>query len=127
MTLQGDLGAGKTTIARELIRTLANDNTLDVLSPTFTLVQSYQLPGFEIIHADLYRLSMAEEIDELGLHEARGESIILIEWPEKGANLLGPATFSIAVHYENCGRRIVFTSAEHSAEHLHQSLAVRTF
>ncbi|WP_375648730.1 tRNA (adenosine(37)-N6)-threonylcarbamoyltransferase complex ATPase subunit type 1 TsaE, partial [Bartonella sp. MU70NMGDW] len=53
VTLQGDLGTGKSTIARTIIQTLANDNTMDVPSPTFTLVQSYQLPQFEIIHADL--------------------------------------------------------------------------
>ncbi|MCZ2203491.1 tRNA (adenosine(37)-N6)-threonylcarbamoyltransferase complex ATPase subunit type 1 TsaE [Bartonella sp. A05] len=127
ITLQGDLGAGKSTLARALIHTLANDNTLDVPSPTFTLVQSYQLPRFEVIHADFYRLSTEEEIDELGLDEAREQSILLIEWPEKGADLLGPATFAITLQQEGCGRHITLTSTEHSTERLQRSFAIRTF
>ncbi|WP_455480764.1 tRNA (adenosine(37)-N6)-threonylcarbamoyltransferase complex ATPase subunit type 1 TsaE [Bartonella sp. B12(2025)] len=127
VTLQGDLGTGKSTIARTIIHTLANDNTLDVPSPTFTLTQSYQLPQFEIIHADLYRLSMAEEIDELGLYEAREKGILLIEWPEKGADLLGPATFALTLQYEDCGRYVTLTSAQHSTEHLQRSFAIRAF
>ncbi|WP_208435520.1 tRNA (adenosine(37)-N6)-threonylcarbamoyltransferase complex ATPase subunit type 1 TsaE [Bartonella phoceensis] len=127
VTLQGDLGSGKSTIARTIIHTLANDNTLDVPSPTFTLVQSYQLPKFEIIHADLYRLSMAEEIDELGLYEAREKSILLIEWPEKGAYLLGPITFALILQYEEHGRHVTLTSSHHSTERLQRSFAIRTF
>ncbi|WP_332059920.1 tRNA (adenosine(37)-N6)-threonylcarbamoyltransferase complex ATPase subunit type 1 TsaE [Bartonella sp. CB74] len=127
VTLQGDLGTGKSTIARALIRTLANDNTLDVPSPTFTLAQNYQLPQFEIIHADLYRLSMVEEIDELGLHEAREQSILLVEWPEKSAGLLGSVTFALTLQYEGDGRRVTLTSAEHSVERLQRSFAIRTF
>lgn len=127
ITLQGNLGAGKSTLARALIRALANDNTLDVPSPTFTLVQNYQLPQFEVIHADFYRLSIVEEIDELGLHEAREQSVLLIEWPEKGADLLGPATFAITLQHENCGRYISVTSAAHSAQRLQRSFAIRSF
>ncbi|WP_455466104.1 tRNA (adenosine(37)-N6)-threonylcarbamoyltransferase complex ATPase subunit type 1 TsaE [Bartonella sp. B39] len=127
VTLQGDLGTGKSTLARTIIRTLANDNTLDVPSPTFTLAQSYQLPQFEIVHADLYRLSMAEEIDELGLHEACEQSVLLIEWPEKGADLLGPVTFAITLQYEDYGRRVTLTSVENSNERLQRSFAIRTF
>ncbi|WP_413154241.1 tRNA (adenosine(37)-N6)-threonylcarbamoyltransferase complex ATPase subunit type 1 TsaE [Bartonella sp. cb54] len=127
VTLQGDLGTGKSTIARTLIRTLANDNTLDVPSPTFTLAQSYQLPQFEIIHADLYRLSMAEEIDELGLHEAREQSILLVEWPEKSADILGSVTFALTLQYEDSGRHLTLTSAEHSVERLQRSFAIRKF
>ncbi|GAA5104483.1 tRNA (adenosine(37)-N6)-threonylcarbamoyltransferase complex ATPase subunit type 1 TsaE [Bartonella jaculi] len=127
VTLQGDLGTGKSTLARTIIQTLANDNTLDVPSPTFTLAQSYQLPQFEIIHADLYRLSMAEEIDELGLLEAREQGILLIEWPEKSADLLGPVTFALTLQYENHGRHVTLTSAEYSTERLQRSFAIRTF
>ncbi|EJF80176.1 YjeE family ATPase [Bartonella sp. DB5-6] len=127
VTLQGDLGTGKSTIAREIIYTLANDNTLDVPSPTFTLVQSYQLPQFDVLHVDLYRLSMEEEIDELGLHEEREQRILLIEWPEKGADILGPATFAITLQHEGCGRRVILKSAQHSIERLQRSFAIRTF
>ncbi|ETS13658.1 tRNA (adenosine(37)-N6)-threonylcarbamoyltransferase complex ATPase subunit type 1 TsaE [Bartonella quintana] len=127
VTLQGDLGTGKSTLARTIIRTLANDTTLDVPSPTFTLAQSYQLPQFEIIHVDLYRLSIAEEIDELGLHEAREQSILLVEWPEKSAELLGPVTFALTFQYEDYGRHVTLTSAEHALERLQRSLAIRRF
>ncbi|MCZ2327955.1 tRNA (adenosine(37)-N6)-threonylcarbamoyltransferase complex ATPase subunit type 1 TsaE [Bartonella sp. F02] len=127
VTLQGDLGAGKSTFARALIHALANDDTLDVPSPTFTLTQTYQLPQFEIIHADFYRLSTEEEIDELGLYEAREQSVLLVEWPEKGENLLGPATFALTLKHENCGRHITLISAEHSIERLQKSFAIRTF
>ncbi|ENN95377.1 hypothetical protein BVtw_00870 [Bartonella vinsonii subsp. berkhoffii str. Tweed] len=123
VTLQGDLGTGKSTIARTIIHTLAKDDTLDVPSPTFTLAQSYQLPQFEIIHADLYRLSIAEEIDELGLQEARGQNILLVEWPEKGEDLLGPATFALTLQYKDHGRHVTLTSAQHSTERLQRSFA----
>ncbi|WP_175868435.1 tRNA (adenosine(37)-N6)-threonylcarbamoyltransferase complex ATPase subunit type 1 TsaE [Bartonella gabonensis] len=126
VTLQGDLGTGKSTIARTIIQTLANDNTIDVPSPTFTLVQSYQLPQFEIIHADLYRLSMVEEIDELGLHEAREKNILLVEWPERSTDLLEMATFALTLEYKVHGRHVTLRSAQYSIERLQQSFAIRT-
>ncbi|WP_019220903.1 tRNA (adenosine(37)-N6)-threonylcarbamoyltransferase complex ATPase subunit type 1 TsaE [Bartonella senegalensis] len=127
VTLQGDLGTGKSTIARTIIHTLANDTTLDVPSPTFTLAQSYQFAQFEIIHADLYRLSTTEEIDELGLYEARQQSILLVEWPEKSTDLLGEVTFALTLQYEGCGRRVTLTSAQHSLERLQRSFEIRRF
>src|SRR6202049_5175923 len=67
ITLSGDLGAGKTAAARALIRYLADDETLEVPSPTFTLAQGYELPGFGLIHADLYRVNDPSELEEIGL------------------------------------------------------------
>ncbi|HEY9010663.1 MAG TPA: tRNA (adenosine(37)-N6)-threonylcarbamoyltransferase complex ATPase subunit type 1 TsaE [Devosia sp.] len=84
--LDGDLGAGKTALARAVIRTLAGDPRLDVPSPSFALVQPYDLPGGPVLHADLYRLSSEAEIDELGLLD-RAEAIVLVEWPERAPSL----------------------------------------
>ncbi|MFC3134231.1 tRNA (adenosine(37)-N6)-threonylcarbamoyltransferase complex ATPase subunit type 1 TsaE, partial [Microbaculum marinum] len=79
--LAGDLGAGKTAFARALIRAVADDAGLEVPSPTFTLVQTYDLPRLAIAHVDLYRLGDPAELDELGLDEHAG--LILAEWPER--------------------------------------------
>ena len=70
ITLSGDLGAGKTAAARTLIRYLAADDTLEVPSPTFTLAQSYDVP-FPLVHADLYRINDASELEEIGLSDRK--------------------------------------------------------
>src|SRR5437868_13495534 len=70
ITLSGDLGAGKTAFARALIRHLAEDPTMEVPSPTFTLVQTYALPRFTVVHVDLYRVGHSGELAELGVDEA---------------------------------------------------------
>jgi len=88
VTLSGDLGAGKTTFARAVIRTLAGDSTLEVPSPTFTLVQTYALACQTVVHADLYRISDPADLSELGLEEVAGGGVTLIEWPEVAAALL---------------------------------------
>jgi tRNA threonylcarbamoyl adenosine modification protein YjeE len=83
VTLSGDLGAGKTAAARSLIRYLAGDETLDVPSPTFTLVQTYELPPFAVLHADLYRVEDPSELEEIGLSPLPDATLVLIEWPER--------------------------------------------
>ncbi len=83
LCLHGDLGTGKSVLCRALIRALSNDPALDVPSPTFTLVQTYDTPAGIIYHFDLYRLEDPEEIWELGWEEALADGITLIEWPEK--------------------------------------------
>lgn len=80
--LFGPLGAGKSTLARALIRGLANDPGLEVPSPTFTLVQSYDLDRASVWHFDLYRLNDAEEVIELGWDDALHD-IVVVEWPER--------------------------------------------
>lgn len=80
--LEGDLGAGKTTLARAIIAALTGET--DAPSPTYTLVQSYETQaGFGLLHADLYRLRDLGELDELGLDEALDHGAALIEWPDR--------------------------------------------
>ena len=92
ITLSGDLGAGKTAAARAMIRYLASDEALEVPSPTFTLAQSYDQP-FPIVHADLYRINDASELEEIGLSPLPEGTLALIEWPERAADAL-PQTAS---------------------------------
>jgi N-acetylmuramate 1-kinase len=100
ITLSGDLGAGKTTFARALIRYLAGDNTIEVPSPTFTLTQTYTLPGFAVVHADLYRLSGSAELTELGLEDAPEGAVTLVEWPDRAGDFLPTNRLDIALTLE---------------------------
>src|SRR5271167_3510416 len=95
ITLSGDLGAGKTTAARAMIRYLADDDELEVPSPTFTLVQAYDLASFPLLHADLYRISDASELEEIGLQPFPEATVVLIEWPERAGNALPPDRIDI--------------------------------
>ena len=91
VALSGGLGGGKTTLARALIRTLTGNESLDVPSPTFTLVQPYETKdGRAIVHADLYRLRGPEELVELGFDELTETAITLVEWPERMQPHRGP-------------------------------------
>ena len=92
--LEGGLGAGKTALARAIIRTLMADETLDVPSPSFALVQPYETAAGPVLHADLYRLASERETGELGLFD-RPEAIVLIEWPERAPGLAARATLRI--------------------------------
>lgn len=88
LALRGDLGAGKSTLARAIIRVLLADAAAEVPSPTFSLVQTYATPRFAVSHFDLYRLSSAEDARELGLDELIRNGVALIEWPERAEDLL---------------------------------------
>ena len=95
ITLSGDLGAGKTAAARAMIRYLADDDALEVPSPTFTLAQIYDQP-FPIVHADLYRINDASELEEIGLSPLPEGTLALIEWPERAPDALPHDRIDIA-------------------------------
>jgi hypothetical protein len=99
ITLSGDLGAGKTAAARALIRYLADDDTLEVPSPTFTLVQAYDLPPFPLVHADLYRVNDHSELEEIGLSPLPEATVALIEWPERAPSALPSDRIDIALSH----------------------------
>src|SRR5690606_23297068 len=103
LALSGDLGAGKSTLARALIRAVADDDDLEVPSPTFTLVQAYAL-RIPISHFDLYRLGDPSELDELGFDEALDAGICLVEWPEMAGGLRPPSRLAPRLEHRNPGR-----------------------
>ncbi|HEX2725694.1 MAG TPA: tRNA (adenosine(37)-N6)-threonylcarbamoyltransferase complex ATPase subunit type 1 TsaE, partial [Beijerinckiaceae bacterium] len=95
VTLSGDLGAGKTALARAIVRVLAMDPELEVPSPTFTLMQTYESRRGPIVHADFYRIAGPGELIELGWDEVADTSILLVEWPERAAAALNPARLDV--------------------------------
>jgi tRNA threonylcarbamoyl adenosine modification protein YjeE len=99
ITLSGDLGAGKTAAARAMIRYLAGDEDIEVPSPTFTLAQSYDLPPFPLVHADLYRVNDPQELEEIGLSPLPEATLVLIEWPERAGGTLPEDRIDIAVSH----------------------------
>ncbi len=131
ITLSGDLGAGKTAFARALIRYLANDDALEVPSPTFTLVQTYALPRFTVVHADLYRVAGASELTELGVDEAGEDAVMLLEWPDRAGNTLPPDRLDIAFTLTpNLGsnqRNAELTAYGAFVPRLERFLAIRNF
>lgn len=104
VALHGDLGVGKTALARQIIRTLGDRPDEEVASPTFNLVLVYAFPQITIWHFDLYRIGAPEEIWELGLEDALAEGIALVEWPERMGSLLPVDRIDIALKYDGTGR-----------------------
>jgi tRNA threonylcarbamoyladenosine biosynthesis protein TsaE len=101
--LQGELGAGKTTCVRSLLRDLGVAGI--VRSPTYTLVETYILADLTCVHVDLYRLRAATEVDELGLRDLVGPGcLLLVEWPDKGGAALPPADLELRLQYAGDAR-----------------------
>jgi tRNA threonylcarbamoyl adenosine modification protein YjeE len=99
ITLSGDLGAGKTAAARAMIRYLAGDDAVEVPSPTFTLAQTYDLPAFPLVHADLYRVNDPLELEEIGLSPLPEGTVALIEWPERAPAALPNDRIDITLNH----------------------------
>lgn len=105
VALEGGLGAGKTTLARAILRAAAGDAALVVPSPTFTLVEIYDTPKGVFWHFDLYRLEEAQQVFELGWEEARADGIVLVEWAERLGMLLPEKRLTVTLAIEDEGRR----------------------
>ncbi len=102
--LQGELGAGKTTCVRSLLRALGVTGL--VRSPTYTLVETYPLATLTCVHVDLYRLQSRTEVDELGLRDLVGPgSLIMVEWPERGGAAVPPADLELTLRYAGEARQ----------------------
>jgi tRNA threonylcarbamoyl adenosine modification protein YjeE len=100
VTLTGDLGAGKTTFARALIRAMLDDPEVEVPSPTFTLMQVYDAPRHKIVHCDLYRLGAPEELAELGWDEATDGALVLVEWADRAGDSLPADRLDVGFIFE---------------------------
>jgi tRNA threonylcarbamoyladenosine biosynthesis protein TsaE len=101
--LQGELGSGKTTLARGLLRRLGVADT--IRSPTYTLIESYESADRHVLHADLYRLNDAADLAPLGLRdELRADALLLVEWPDRAARALPPPDLRVTLSITNGGR-----------------------
>jgi tRNA threonylcarbamoyladenosine biosynthesis protein TsaE len=119
--LEGPLGAGKTTLARGLLRGLGHEGR--VRSPTFTLLEPYELAGCRVVHLDLYRLADPGELDYLGLSDQLAPgTAVLVEWPERGADRLPAADLGIALDYDGPGRRAVLVAGSAAGAQLIEAL-----
>lgn len=126
LLLQGDLGAGKTTLARGFIRSMSANPVMDVPSPTFTLVQSYEA-RVPVVHLDLYRIGNPSEVEELGLFDDAGAGVTLIEWPDRAAGYLPGDPVMVELTHSDDGRQATISGPPAVMARIERSLTIRAF
>lgn len=123
IALQGDLGAGKTTFARGFLQALGHKG--NVKSPTYTILEPYQIGDITVNHFDLYRLADPEELELIGAHEMFADDTInLIEWPEQGAGWLPEMDLWLKIEHLENGRRFCLSSNSARAESILNSVQI---
>lgn len=125
--LDGDLGMGKTTLVRGLLRSLGHEGA--VKSPTYTLVEHYALAELDVYHFDIYRLADAEELEYMGIRDffepaAGRRALVLVEWPERGEGVLPKPDLVLQLKVAGVGRSVTFNAKTTCAEPLKRALAL---
>ena len=122
LTLSGDLGAGKTTVARGILRGLGHHGS--VKSPTYTVIEPYDLPLGRVYHFDLYRLNDPEELEFLGFRDYLNDGVLcMLEWPEKGAGYLDSVDLAVVIDVRSRGRKLELAAYSDAGEVIIQGLS----
>jgi len=124
--LQGDLGAGKTTLVRGFLQ--ARGHQGNVKSPTYTLIEPYDLPSGTCYHLDLYRLGDGEELEYLGLREMLSEeAVLLVEWPQRGQGWLPPPDLLVDIEHRERGRVAHLSAQTKRGENILANVSLHKF